>query len=567
MFTNRQQLLYFPRLSQDPATGEERYKLIGSPPCTLVGKDGVSTPTALPSGRGGGHDRHYAIHKAGPDLTYTSELGKSSPVAGSVESSRFAAKFPHDYSKTGLARTISIKLPQRLKPDYKSFASQECSVLARYWHRYRHPNRYNRYLGALKILDNHPNPNDKYLSGETEPDVLELGRGYHSTVDYPLIADESASTFLAMPTQDKKSHLQKGAKAVKRDISKVFGSSCSKAKSLFLRLTTRTELDPSGQPVRGTVRRRKGVYGIGSGDDQKVEVVGKGVVAGSVLPSHTPRPSLFTRLAKRIHPPITRNRLVKKRSGSMLESRLSLDRLSDDPEKMDPTMKNTIPNRSVMVGQSQQSSLRRLSLASDPPPPLPPYIPVSQDYIVRSTAPPRLDIKIPDLEDWGNLSVSESPKSLAGDVAESGVSWGGSTKMENSEDGSVSSVDGYRTLASRDAPGNGIERMERQGTGRSGGSAMSGTTAASRHSGLGSTYQRSQPYDDVSTDGTKTASSRVAERDTKFWLESVEGIDKKYQPPTLGMPCESANPSVPTWYGGKFPWEQAGSLDTQAIMA
>jgi len=554
-------LLYFPVLSEDPK-GKESYELVASPPCTLVGKDGVSTKIALPKGEGRDSRRHYAIHKPGPDLTYTSRLGQFSPIAGSVKSSHFPAESLQNYSKTDLARTISIKLPQRLKPDYESFASQECSGLARY----RHPNRYNRYLEALKILENHSNPNDKQVSGETEPDVLELGRGYHGTVDYPLIGDESPSTFLSMPTQDKKSHLQKGAKAVKRDISKVFESSCSKAKSLFLRLTTRTELDPSGQPVRGTVRRRKGVYGIGSGDDQKVEVGGKEVVAGSVLPSHTARPSLFTRLAKRIHPPITRNRLVKKRSGSIFESRLSLDRLSDEPEKMDPTMKNATPNRSVIAGQSQKSSLRHSSPASDPPPPLPPYTPVSQDSIVRSTVPPRLDIKIPDLEGWGNLSVPESPKSLAGDVAESVVSWGGSTKMENSEDGSVSSVDDYRTLASRDAPCNGIEWLERQGTGRSGGSAMSGTTAASRHSGLGSTYQRSQRSDDVGTDEPKPASSKVAKQDTEFWLEYVKGIEEKYPSRSLGRLCKAADP-LPTLDDVKLRWEQASSLDTQeAIM-
>ena len=142
MFTTQSpEILFFPVLSQDFLTGEEQYTVVRSPPCTLVGKEGVSTTIALPTGRGGGEHRHYKLHDPGPDPTDTHKLGKPLPIAKSVRSSRLTANTFANYPETDLARAISTKLPQRLKNDYNFFASQK-SRLARF----RHPNKYKRYL-------------------------------------------------------------------------------------------------------------------------------------------------------------------------------------------------------------------------------------------------------------------------------------------------------------------------------------------------------------------------------------------------------------------------------------
>jgi hypothetical protein len=362
MFTNQPpKILLFPVLSQDLLTGEERYTVVRSPPCTLVGEKGVSITTRLPSGGGREKHKRYQLHDPGSDPANTFKRDNdlnTSPVTGSVRSGRlpFAVR---NYPETDLARAISTKLPQRLKKDYDFFKSQNSIRFAQF----RHPDKYKRYLQGKDVLANHLKSNHKHPIDETESAVLELGRGYQDTVNYPLVAEDAPSTFFSMRTQDKRSRLQKGAKAVERDISKTFGSICHKAKSLFHRLTTRTELDAKGRPVRGTVRRRKGVSGIGSGDDAE-EVMPISVPPSHVMPisvpsSHVPRPSLFTRLAKRLHPPTTGNRLIKKRPGNTFESRSSLDSLGDDPEKKDCSGKTKTPDRFVMDGQSRKSSLRR----------------------------------------------------------------------------------------------------------------------------------------------------------------------------------------------------------------
>jgi hypothetical protein len=199
--------------------------VVRSPPCTLVGEDGVSVTTRLPSGRGREKHKRYQLHDPGPDPPNTLKRDddlKSSPVTGSVRSGRLPIAV-RKYPETDLARAISTRLPQRLKKGYNFFESQNST--RRRFARYRHPRQYQEYLQGKAILANQAIPYDNTLIGETESAVLELGRGYQDTVNYPLVADDSPSTFFSMRTQAEKSRLRKGPRHSDRSVIKPKASS------------------------------------------------------------------------------------------------------------------------------------------------------------------------------------------------------------------------------------------------------------------------------------------------------------------------------------------------------